>query len=68
MFIIFNVNVREYQTGNHKWSIQSNIEQHRVHNTKKNKAKTQHYTQANTNNVNICEQQDVNVPLHSTKQ
>ena len=34
-----------------KWTIQRNW-QHRVHKTTKNKAKTQHYTQTNTNNVN----------------
>ena len=35
--------VREYRRGNKKWKIQRNW-QHRVHKTKKNETKTQHYT------------------------
>jgi hypothetical protein len=36
------INVREYRRGNQKRTIQRNW-QHRVHNTKKNKTKTQHH-------------------------
>ena len=35
------INVREYRSGNQKWTIQRNW-QHRVHKTKKNKAQTEH--------------------------
>jgi hypothetical protein len=35
------INVREYQRGNQKWTIQRNW-QHRVHKTKTNKANPQH--------------------------
>ena len=35
------INVREHRSGNQKWTIQINW-QHRVHNTMKNKTKTQH--------------------------
>ena len=37
------INVREYQRGNHKWTIQRNL-QHSVHETKTNKAKVPHNT------------------------
>ena len=54
---IQEINIRE--SGNQKWTIHRNW-QHMVHKTQKNKTNTQyplnttidHYTQANTNNVN----------------
>ena len=50
----YKINVGEYRRGNTTWTIQRNW-QHRVHKTKKNKAKTQHnicWTPLITNNVN----------------
>ena len=50
------VKIREHRRGNQKWTIQRNW-QHRVHNTKNNKTKTQHnvcwtpHYVNNTNNV-----------------
>ena len=41
MEYMFLINVREYRRGNQKKEIQRNW-QHRLHKTKKNKAKTQH--------------------------
>ena len=43
--------LENFEGGNQKWPIPRNWQQ-RVHRTKKNKTKTQHYTQTNTNNVN----------------
>jgi quinolinate synthase len=49
------IKVREYRSGNQKWTIQRNW-QHRVHKMKRNKTNTicvgHHYTQTNTNKVN----------------
>jgi len=42
MKIQFEINVREYQRDNNKWTFQRNW-QHRVHKTKTNKIRTQHY-------------------------
>ena len=39
--IVRKINVREYRRDNQNWTIQRNC-QHRVHNTTKNKTKTQH--------------------------
>jgi hypothetical protein len=50
----YKINVGEYRRGDKTWTIQRNW-QHRVHKTKKNKAKTQHnicWTPLITNNVN----------------
>jgi len=48
---ILQINIREYRRGNKKWTIHRNWK-HRVHKTKKNKTKTSHNAQTNTNNVN----------------
>jgi len=40
-FTLSVINIREYRRGSQKWTIQRN-RQHKVHETKKNKTKTQH--------------------------
>ena len=49
---IFQINVREYRSGNQKWTIQGNWK-YWVHKTQDNKTKntTQYYMQASTNNI-----------------